>query len=43
MLEFRLQAVASGRISVINRLKPELQRLLADLEESLSNGVAVLL
>ena len=35
MLEPRLQAVASGEITVICRLKPGLQRLVTELEDTL--------
>jgi hypothetical protein len=35
MLEFRLQAVASGRTTVIYRLKPGLQRLITEFEDAL--------
>jgi hypothetical protein len=35
MLEFRLQAAASGRIGGICRLKPGLQRLVTEFEEIL--------
>jgi hypothetical protein len=36
MLEFRLEAVASGRISVVCRLKPELQRAVIRFQDTLS-------
>jgi hypothetical protein len=35
MLEFRLQAVAGGRISTVCRLKPELQRPLTGFQDTL--------
>jgi len=35
MLEFRLQAAASGKTAVIYRLKPGLQRLVTEFEEPL--------
>jgi hypothetical protein len=35
MLESRLQAVAIGRIALLHRLKPGLQRLVPELENTL--------
>jgi hypothetical protein len=35
MLESRLQAAASGRIALIGRLKPGLQPLVTEFEETL--------